>query len=73
MGSFGLTEEAAFACLKRVSSHHNVKVRDLTERFMAAAVSGAADSPRDLLQLLIDQAKALAVERAAGLADHRQV
>lgn len=64
MGSLGLTEEAAFAVLARVSSHHNVKVRDLARRFMAAAVDTAVKSPRDLSHLLMTQATALAVERA---------
>lgn len=64
MGYLGLSEEAAFAVISRVSQHHNVKIRDLARRFMAAAVATAADSPRDLSQLLIGQASALALERA---------
>lgn len=65
MGSLGLTEEQAFAVMARISSHHNVKVRDLARRFMAAAVSSTADTRRDLSQLLISSADALAAERAA--------
>lgn len=66
MGSLGLTEEAAISVLKRVSSHYRVKMRELAQRFMAAAMSSAGDgtSPRDLSQLLIDQASELAVQHA---------
>lgn len=63
MGSLGLTEEQSFAFLTRISSHHNVKVRDLAPRFMGAAMATAAGTPRDLSELLVAEAKALALER----------
>ena len=69
MGSLGLSEDAAFAVLARVSQHHNVKVRDLAPRFMAAAVASAADSPRDLSQVLVAQATALALDRVRSRAE----
>ena len=66
MGSLGLDEGQAFSVLSRVASHHNVKVRDLARRFMGAAVAGAADTPRDLSQVLVAEAAALALERTVG-------
>lgn len=60
MGSFGLTDEAAFAVIVRLSRHHNVKLRDLTERFMAVAVARAPHTPRELSLLLVEQAAAMA-------------
>ncbi|MCH1868796.1 ANTAR domain-containing protein [Nocardioides sp. CFH 31398] len=68
MGTLGLTEEAAFAVLSRLSQHHNVRVRDLAPRFMAAAASTATRSPRDLTELLTKEATALALERRQQLA-----
>ena len=62
MGSFALGEDAAFAVVVRLSRHHNVKVRDLAQRFMAAAVARAPHTPRELSELLLEQAAAEARE-----------
>lgn len=64
MGSLGLPEDAAFEVMSRVSQHHKVKLRLLAERFMATAVATAAGSPRDLLQVLVDEAMTIAAARA---------
>lgn len=63
MGSLGLTEDQAFAILTRISSHHNVKVRDLAPRFIEAARLSAAETSRDLARILTGEAAALALER----------
>lgn len=68
MGTLGMDEAAAFALLVRVCSHHNVKLRDLAQRFMAAATSHGTEGRRDLAEVLLGHARSLAVERAGASA-----